>query len=365
MLPRITFGMIVLNGQPLLLYNLRSVYPFASQIVVIEGASPKAAHASTSDGHSIDGTLEARPAFKANEDPRNIVTIVTAEDEGHPDGFWPGDKDEQSSAYSLRATGDWLWQLDVDEFYRHDDMRRVCDYLRTHPQTTCVSFSIHQYWGGFDFLVDGGLFLSHNYAGEPWGAARRIFRWGPGSKYTTHRPPTVTTSAGEVITERVLNITKKLRPHCYLFHYSMIFRHQFMQKGRYYDNHNWKHEDDVETRYRRLYATIDGRDVFSIYTHMGTHNWLLRNRFEHPYEISRLQEDLKTDPLNYELRSTSDIEAIVSSHLYNIRIAWLYLEEWMYAASGLAWYKIKVQLKRYAMTRTLAYSIKSRFQGKV
>ena len=46
------------------------------------------------------------------------MTLVTAEDEGHPDGFWPGEKDEQSRAYASRATGDYLWQVDVDEFYR-------------------------------------------------------------------------------------------------------------------------------------------------------------------------------------------------------------------------------------------------------
>src|SRR3546814_12365174 len=31
--PRITFGMIVLNGEPFLRYNLRSLYPYAHQII--------------------------------------------------------------------------------------------------------------------------------------------------------------------------------------------------------------------------------------------------------------------------------------------------------------------------------------------
>ena len=40
---RITFGIIVLNGEPFVRYNLRAIYPFAHQIIVAEGASKKAA----------------------------------------------------------------------------------------------------------------------------------------------------------------------------------------------------------------------------------------------------------------------------------------------------------------------------------
>jgi hypothetical protein len=36
--PRITFGMIVLNGEPFMRYNLQAIYPFAHQIIVVEGA---------------------------------------------------------------------------------------------------------------------------------------------------------------------------------------------------------------------------------------------------------------------------------------------------------------------------------------
>ena len=57
-IPKITFGIIVLNGEPFTRYNLRALYPFAHEIIVAEGASPKAAHAATPDGHSI-----GRPAF--------------------------------------------------------------------------------------------------------------------------------------------------------------------------------------------------------------------------------------------------------------------------------------------------------------
>jgi hypothetical protein len=164
-LPKITFGIIVLNGEPFTRYNLQALYPFAHQIIVVEGASPNAAHVATAAGHSTDATLDILRHFQAEADPENKLILVTAEDEGHPNGFWPGEKDQQSQAYARRATGDWLWQIDIDEFYNPDDMLRVCTYLRAHPYTTCLTFNAFHFWGGFDYLVEGGLFMHPNFQG--------------------------------------------------------------------------------------------------------------------------------------------------------------------------------------------------------
>jgi hypothetical protein len=86
---RITFGMIVLNGEPFVKYNLSSVYPFAHQIIVVEGACRSALSVSRSDGHSTDGTLESLYRFQHELDPDKKVIIVTAVDEGYSDGLWP------------------------------------------------------------------------------------------------------------------------------------------------------------------------------------------------------------------------------------------------------------------------------------
>lgn len=48
--PNITFGMIVLNGMPFVTYNVRALYPFAGQIIVVEGAAPGAASIASPDG---------------------------------------------------------------------------------------------------------------------------------------------------------------------------------------------------------------------------------------------------------------------------------------------------------------------------
>ena len=100
--PRITFGIIVLNGEPFVRYNLRSIYPFAYEIIVVEGASIKAAAIASPDGHSVDGTLDTLYRFKEEEDgfsyvrntidtmgngnfvPQNLINSVTINEQISP-----------------------------------------------------------------------------------------------------------------------------------------------------------------------------------------------------------------------------------------------------------------------------------------
>jgi hypothetical protein len=63
----------VLNGEPFTRYCLRALYPFAHEILVVEGAAPAAAKVATPGGHSTDGTLETLYRFKAEEDPKGKI----------------------------------------------------------------------------------------------------------------------------------------------------------------------------------------------------------------------------------------------------------------------------------------------------
>ena len=127
--PRVTFGIIVLNGEPFTRYCLRSLYPFAHEIIVVEGGHEDTRAVTTPDGHSIDGTLEALQRFKSEEDPLDKVQIVTR------DGLWQktdelgNHRTHQSRAYAERATGDYLWQVDIDEFYLPSSMATVLEML--------------------------------------------------------------------------------------------------------------------------------------------------------------------------------------------------------------------------------------------
>ena len=193
--PKITFGIIVLNGEPFTRFCIRALYPYAHEIIVVEGASPLAASIARPDGHSRDGTLELLRQLKEDEDPEDKLTIITAEDSGYRDGFWPGEKDEQSQAYAERCTGDWLWQVDIDEFYSESAMTGVIDMLRENPEISGASFRTINFFGGIDIVTDSC------YLRSGAGNYRRLFKWGKGYSYVTHRPPTVHDADGRDLTD--------------------------------------------------------------------------------------------------------------------------------------------------------------------
>ncbi len=187
---KISFGIIVLNGEPFTRYCINALYPHAHEILISEGACEGARAVADPYGHSKDGTLEILREIKRHNDPENKITIITAEDEGHPNGFWPGEKHEQSRAYAKRATGNYLWQVDIDEFYKDEDIESIKQILEYDPEITSISFKQLQFWGGFDYLVDSWLLKR---GAEEF---HRLFKWGPGFEYTSHRPPTVVDAQG-------------------------------------------------------------------------------------------------------------------------------------------------------------------------
>ena len=229
--PRVTFGVIVLNGMPFLPYNLRALYPFAHQIIVVEGRLRARAATPLPDGHSRDGTLAELARFAREEDPDGKLTIVTAEDEGRPDGFWPGEKDEQSRAYASRATGDYLWQADIDEFYRPQDMGRILGRAGGRPD------------------VDGRHVPDTSRSGarptaSPTGGScarrRRLpspVPVGTGYTYAAHRPPTVLDRGGrDTRAARLAGRRRDGRSASPCYHYSLLFPFQAVEKVEYYSN---------------------------------------------------------------------------------------------------------------------------------
>ena len=61
--PMFSFVMIVLNGMPFIENSLKSIYEFAHEIIIIEGAVEKCMFAANVNGSSIDGTVEFIKSF--------------------------------------------------------------------------------------------------------------------------------------------------------------------------------------------------------------------------------------------------------------------------------------------------------------
>lgn len=300
----------MLNGEPFVQYNLRALYPFAHQLIVIEGAAPAALELATPDGHSTDRTLETLKIFQQQHDPERKVMVVTAEDEGHPNGFWPGEKDEQSRAYAKRATGDYLWQVDIDEYYRPEDIKYIQNLLRSRPEITAVSFKMVTFWGGFDYLVDSW----HLQQGAD--TYRRLFKWGPGYQYVSHRPPTVVDPQQRDLFElRPLHGSKLKEEGILLYHYSLVFPKQVLEKTNYYSRAAWaQHARQAESWAQTSYLKL--QHPFRVHNVYQSISWLERFKGQHPPEILRLRQDLATKRVNTDLRPTGDIERLLNSPLY-------------------------------------------------
>jgi glycosyltransferase involved in cell wall biosynthesis len=310
-LPKITFGIIVLNGEPFVRYCLRSIYLFAHEIIVVEGGHEDAKAVCTSDGHSIDGTLESLYKFKAEEDTENKLTIVTR------NGFWPH-KDEmgrsrtaQSRAYAERSTGDYLWQIDIDEFYKKGDMIEIINMLNSDPSITAISFKQKSFWGGIDYLSESYALLRNK------GGWNRIFRWNSGYKYITHEPPTVVDEKGiDLHKKRWISGEKMKKKSIYMYHYSLLFPWQVQQKVKVYKDEKPELCAAIIQWAENNYFKIG--NPYRVHNLYNLPSWLERFNGEHPEQIICMMQDIKQGKVKTELRRTEDIELLLKSTKYKL-----------------------------------------------
>jgi glycosyltransferase involved in cell wall biosynthesis len=301
-LPKVSFGIIVLNGEPFTRYCLRALYPFAHEIIVVEGAVPGSVGVATPDGHSTDGTLEALHRFVAEEDPEGKVRLITR------DGFW-SEKDEQSQAYASVATGDYLWQVDIDEFYRPEDIRAVLTLLERRPDVAAVSFRELKFWGWFDYTVDGW------YSQRGANLYHRLFRWQPGYRYASHRPPTVTDAHGRNLRDvGYLSGDELARQGVVLYHYALLFPKQVFNKSAYYGTAVWARRPYAQRWAEECWLRL-GRPyrVHNVYAYPS---WLERFAGDHPPQAETLRADLEAGRVWAELRDTADIERLLARPWY-------------------------------------------------
>lgn len=309
-MPKVSFGIIVLNGEPFTRYCLRSLYPFAYEIIVVEGAVAAAASIATSHGHSTDATLETLHDFKDKEDPENKVQIVTRE------AFW-SEKDEQSQAYAERATGDYLWQVDIDEFYKPEDVTAILRMLANERTITQVNVQWLNFWGGFNVLVDG-LFLRRHYR-DLGGGVPRLFKWGPGHRYVAHRPPTVLDRDGVDMRQGQWVRGERLAgTGAYCYHYATVFPELVERKMTYYQGLGWDRLGNFNDWYQNTFLQI--RKPFRVHHVSSQISWLRPFRGAHPPQIAALLDDLSTGIWRIRQRQNDDVLTLLESRRYRMGV---------------------------------------------
>lgn len=310
---RVSFGILALNAQPFLEYNLRALYSFAHEIIVVEGAVRAAASLATPDGHSTDGTVQMLADFKIKHDPEKKLRIVSAAEEGYADGFWP-EKDQMSRAYAKRATGEWLWQVDSDEFYREKDIEAVLSLLQADPTISVISFPYFEFFGSFDSVITGSWHLYEQTL------CHRVFRWEPGYRYATHRPPTVVDEGGiDLRNNHWMRVPKNGTVPIYLYHYSYVLPKQAQQKVGYYSNVEWTSSFRDNKRWFNESFLQLRRPLFLGEKGWPNLQWLERYQGKHPEAILALKSDLAGGKIKETLRPTTDINKLLSSPLYSLQ----------------------------------------------
>lgn len=300
---KITFGIIVLNGEPFIKYNLRSLYPFAHEIIVVEGATRLAKNISTKDGHSTDNTLKILEKFKESEDPKNKIKIITRE------GYWE-EKDEQSRAYAKVATGNYLWQVDIDEFYKEKDIKKIMNILSESDIDT-VSFRQITFFGGLDYKVDGWYLQSgaHNY--------HRLFKWWKDYKYSAHRPPTILDESCKDLREKKwLKADEMVEKNIFLYHYSLLFPKQVEEKAKYYANGPWgEYSKGIVDWCKNNYLSkiIKPFQVHNVHLFVS---WIEKYGGSHPDQVYKMISAIESGEEKTNIRDNSDIKKLLVNNVY-------------------------------------------------
>jgi glycosyltransferase involved in cell wall biosynthesis/ADP-heptose:LPS heptosyltransferase/predicted SAM-dependent methyltransferase/predicted O-methyltransferase YrrM len=220
---KVSFVMIVLNGMPFIEYSLKSIYDFAHEIIIVEGAVEKCMFAANPDGSSTDGTVEFIRSFP---DPQNKIKLVQ--------GRWP-EKCEMQNEALKHVTGDYVWLINSDEVYKREHLEKIKRILIDDPSITQVNFIPDNFWKGLDHIFVSPRFF------EPGCHYRRLFKYAPGAVFTSHRPPTMRWLGAEHTTEQMHLLdgqtTRKMGVVPY--HYSYVLDEQVQQKIELYRRYGW------------------------------------------------------------------------------------------------------------------------------
>jgi len=220
----ITFNSLSILPQGMFKACLDNIYSFAHEILIAEGAVEPTfdnkgdATSLSSDGRSTDGTLEFLYSYY---DPDKKVKIFKKDD------YWCG-KTEMCNIISQNATGDYLWQVDSDEFFHKEDIEKIIDILSIQ-EFDRVDFYANQFCKDFYHCCDEEDVYWSNLI--PW---MRIFRHEPKSQWYSHAPPIYLDSQGQVRNKNVLTRDMTLMMGIKLYHYSMVSRTQAEFKQKYY-----------------------------------------------------------------------------------------------------------------------------------
>lgn len=282
---KIDIIILVLNGEPFIEYNLKQHYWFANKIWIVEGADNRTRdHVDpsffTADGHSIDNTVEIIKSFP---DPEHKITLIQ-----HPNNtFWSNGKDEMIAQTNDKIKSDFIFEIDVDEFYKNEDIEKLFLIIEQYPQITGFGIPWRNFWHNFHTIY--GFETSDTFKVE-WGFwGWRLLKWELGvSKWTTHRPPTVSLSNGNSQT-LAWGPAHLLPRDIFTYHYSDLLPQQNLVKSQYYEIPQWY--DNIFMKWLTDKETVESYGIYPL----GGSGRTMEYKGTHPSEIYSLAKKLKME----------------------------------------------------------------------
>ena len=206
-----------------------------------------------------------------------------------------------------------MWNLDSDEVFKKNDIEKTIDYLQVN-QPTSVGVRSKSFYGGFDNYLTGFELQRDNFL--------RIFRVVEGSKWLTHRPPTIQyPQNSNIIRKHIDSNTFYKETGVEMYHYSYVFPKQVKNKIEYYQAKVSKHKC-IEDYYQKIYLPWISSDELSRFEierqFDGVHEFKPQYRGdcytadfsgEHPHSIeknidnfkNRITQELKGEPYDNSL----------------------------------------------------------------
>lgn len=237
---KIAFGMIVFEGDYVLKECLEQVYPFAEQILIAEG--PVDFWQRQGRTTSLDDTNKILDEFP---DPENKIKIVHGQFK---------EKDDQCMAYMKYINNDidYIWNLDSDEIYKKEDLKKIIKFLKDESPTS-VGVRSCSFYGGLDNYLTGFELNRDNFL--------RIFKYVEGSTWLTHRPPTMKYPSGTDIQHKHIDSeTLWHETGVQMYHYSYVFPDQVYKKVSYYKDSVSKQNCIDDYFYKIYYPWVTGND---------------------------------------------------------------------------------------------------------
>jgi hypothetical protein len=299
---KISYVMNVLNGEPFISYQLDSIYNYAHEIIIVEGAYQKFAHAAV-NGRSIDRTIEL---IKNYPDPEKKIQLIIK-----PGYYY--DRTEMCNEFLKYISGEVVWQLDVDEFYLPETHSYVSKLFAENNNIDQVSFCFNDYFYNTRWIIKG-------YP-ESLGDVIRVNRFKPGMRWSSQRPPTLQIN-GHVLSPRVSVSGRQMKESGHIMHNAtMIFDNQVKSKFTYYSS-MWSNVSSGESDWYKC-TWLSLQNYLSIAGLRDSITYLVENQAKVPTQLLMMVADVGLEKYQgFNLRNDDAVVNLVHSSKYGY-ITWL------------------------------------------